>query len=73
MSAFDPFRGGGSPKADNVCFVYRFLIRELPLVQMGVVQVHLGLVSPNGDSPNGGSQIGGSPIRLGLVQMGVDQ
>ena len=31
MSAFYPFRGGGSPKADIVRFFYRFLIGRLPL------------------------------------------
>ena len=27
MSPFDPFRGGGSPKGDNVPFFYRFFMR----------------------------------------------
>ena len=89
MSAFDPFRGGGAPKADNVCFFYRFFNTRASLSPNGGSTNPIG-VSPNGDSPIGGSQIGGSPspygaspirgspiggspIRLGLVQMGVDQ
>ena len=31
MSPFDPFRGGGSPKGDNVPFFHRFFLGELPL------------------------------------------
>ena len=31
MSPFYPFRGGGSPKGDNVTFFYRFFISGLPL------------------------------------------
>ena len=42
MSPFDPFRGGGSPKGDNVPFFRRFFIGELPLVTMLVLHGGVG-------------------------------
>ena len=32
MSPFDPFRGGGAPKGDNVPFFYRFFYRRASLI-----------------------------------------
>ena len=32
MSPFDPFRGGGSPKGDNVPFFYRFFSMRASLM-----------------------------------------
>ena len=46
MSAFYPFRGGGSPKADIVHFFTVFLLGRLPLV-LGIKDLIFGTCYPN--------------------------